>query len=113
MNDCVFCEIVAGRAPATVVWETISSLMIVPLGPVVEGHILAIPKTHIRDAAEWPELTSVVARDVAAYAQEQERPFNLITSAGTEATQTVFHLHIHYVPRREGDCLALPWTDQP
>jgi histidine triad (HIT) family protein len=109
VTDCVFCEIVAGRAPATIVAETDITLMIVPLGPVVDGHILAIPKTHTEDAASMPSLTSIVMEDVADYARRQARPFNLITSAGREATQSVFHLHIHYVPRAAADGLMVPW----
>jgi histidine triad (HIT) family protein len=109
VSDCVFCEIVAGRAPATVVSETDITLMIVPLGPVVDGHILAIPKTHTPDAAAEPALSSIVVEDVANYARRQGRPFNLITSGGREATQSVFHLHWHYVPRAADDGLMVPW----
>jgi histidine triad (HIT) family protein len=54
VNACVFCEIVAGRAPATVVREWDDALALVPLGPVVDGHTLVIPKQHVADFGETP-----------------------------------------------------------
>lgn len=107
MSDpCVFCAIVAGTEPATVIRQWTDALAIVPLGPVVEGHLLVIPKRHVRDASESP----YTAGQVMARAAELARPpFNIITSAGREATQSVFHLHLHIVPRADNDGLALPW----
>lgn len=113
MSDCVFCKIVAGQAPATIVREWPESIAIAPLGPVVDGHVLVIPRVHAADAAEDPDITANTMYRAAEYARELGRPFNLITSAGREATQTVFHLHLHYVPRAAGDGLALPWTATP
>lgn len=104
---CTFCEIVAGRAPATVLRETRDTLVIVPLNPVTDGHVLVIPKWHVVDALEDPRITAEVMHTAAEVAT---RPCNIITSAGAVATQTVFHLHVHVVPRRENDGLALPWT---
>ncbi|MFC5230252.1 HIT family protein [Pseudonocardia zijingensis] len=108
---CVFCEILAGRAPATVVAEWPEALAIVPLGPVVDGHVLVIPRVHVEDAATNPAVTAITFGFAARYAREQRRPFNLITSAGPEATQSVTHLHAHYLPRAAGDGLVLPWGD--
>lgn len=115
MSDpCVFCEIVARRLPAERVdAATLRSIAIVPLGPVTPGHVLFIPHVHVADAAEDPWVTADVMADAAHFARRQRRPFNLITSAGSEASQSVFHLHVHYVPRMAGDRLALPWTEQP
>ena len=114
--DCVFCEIVAGRAPAQIVSDGADAIAIVPLNPVVSGHVLVIPKDHVADAAEDPALTGDVMEMAAAYAKRRlgvlYGSFNLITSVGAPATQTVMHLHVHLVPRREGDGLALPWTGQ-
>lgn len=114
MIGCVFCAIVNGSSPAEFIQHDGSSFApaFVPLGPVVPGHVLFVPRGHFSDAASDPLATAHVMRYAAAYAKEQERPFNLITSAGSEATQTVFHLHVHYVPRAAGDGLPLPWTPQ-
>jgi histidine triad (HIT) family protein len=106
-EPCVFCEIAGGREPAVVVREWPDTVAIVPLEPVVDGHVLVIPRCHVEDAAENPEVTAVT---FGRAAEISVRPFNLITSAGPEATQTVPHLHVHVVPRREGDGLALPWS---
>jgi histidine triad (HIT) family protein len=116
-DPCVFCEIVAGRAPAadlrsTRAWETSEVFSFLPLGPVTPGHRLFVPKRHILDAADYPEVAGETFEAAAWWARRQGGPFNLITSAGAEATQTVLHLHVHYVPRHDGDGLHLPWTGQ-
>lgn len=82
-----------------------------PLSPVAPGHRLIVPKTHLRDAAENPFVTGTVM-ECAAMAARALGDCNIITSIGPAATQTVFHLHVHVVPRRPGDGLALPWTGQ-
>ena len=112
-NDkCVFCQIVQGEAPADVVAELPNSIVITPLGPVTPGHVLVIPRIHAQDFASSPMVTGAVMQDAAAFQKTLGEPANLITSKGAEATQTVFHLHVHLVPRREGDGLHLPWTGQ-
>ena len=108
---CVFCAILAGEAPATVVRSWSYAVAIAPLNPVTEGHTLVIPATHVRDVAEDPEV-SALTMQAAAELSADVGPCNIITSKGAEATQTVPHLHLHVVPRRAGDGLALPWTAQ-
>ena len=113
MSDvaCVFCDIVAGRASADFVWNHGPDPVVAfrPLTPVTPGHALFIPKDHLRDAAAAPGLTGMVFAYAAVYAAEQGQPFNLLTSTGEAATQSVFHLHVHYVPRAVDDGLMLPW----
>lgn len=104
---CVFCRIVTGSAPATVVRRWPDAVAIVPLNPVTAGHVLVIPALHVADFTTDPDVTAVVFRRAAELGRA---PANLITSAGSEATQSVPHLHAHLVPRRAGDGLALPWT---
>lgn len=86
--------------------------IIVPLNPVVPGHVIAIPTIHVVDAGEKPLYTGDVMADISRWAESTGEPYNLITSSGVEATQSVRHLHIHYVPRHSGDGLALSWTGQ-
>lgn len=108
---CVFCtpDLMVGRE--TVLHQpTVYSLP--PLNPVTPGHLLFISEEHVTDAAVASNLTADVMRAAARHARLQAEPFNLITSAGAAATQSVWHLHVHYVPRREGDGLHLPWTGQ-
>lgn len=84
-----------------------------PLNPVTPGHFLVVPKQHTVSAATSPTSVAHVMRYAAWLARDMGLDdFNLITSAGSLATQTVFHLHVHVVPRREGDGLHLPWTGQ-
>lgn len=106
VSDCIFCSIVRGEAPARVVQEWPDAMAIVPLSPVVDGHQLVIPKRHVVDAASDPETSAIAMLRAAEIAPW---PSNIITSLGAEATQSVFHLHLHIVPRAENDGLALPW----
>lgn len=106
---CVFCQIVRG-ASAEVVATWPDALAIQPLRPVVAGHLLVLPRVHVPDAMTDPVVTAATMQRAASIAHP---PCNLITSAGWAATQTVFHLHIHIVPRSDGDGLHLPWTGAP
>lgn len=107
----MFCDIIRGDAPATFVEQWREAIAIVPLNPVTQGHVLVIPRQHVDDAAEDVTTTMITMRYAALVARLM-KPCNIITSVGAEATQTVFHLHIHVVPRRAGDGLLLPWSDQ-
>lgn len=105
---CAFCAIAAGTAPATIVREWWDALAIVPLNPVTEGHLLVIPRAHVADAVESPAVTAM-AMGCAAELAAGLGASNILTSVGAAATQSVFHLHIHVVPRSHGDQLMLPW----
>lgn len=86
---------------------------LVPLNPVTTGHLLVIPRKHVSDFSEDPETTAKVMRYAAEIVKEHGlQNVNLITSKGTDATQSVFHFHVHIVPRSRGDGLKLPWTGQ-
>lgn len=112
-DPCPFCEIIAGRANAEIVYADDVVVIFTPLNPVTPGHVLVVPCRHVEDFSTDPTLTGEVMRYAARYARWRDKgPMNLITSKGKAATQSVFHLHVHLVPRREGDGLHLPWTDQ-
>lgn len=110
-DTCVFCAIVAGTAPATVVREWPGVIAIRPRGGVHPGHVLVIPRVHVADAGVDP-VVSGLTMAAAAELMAELPAANIITSRGAAATQTVFHLHIHVVPRAIGDGLPLPWTPQ-
>jgi histidine triad (HIT) family protein len=107
---CPFCDIIAGHAPATVVQEWDDVIAIAPRNPVVDGHTLVIPKSHVEDFAAAAHVASRTMSKASILAHRMGGPMNLITSKGPEATQSVFHLHVHLVPRAVDDGLALPWA---
>lgn len=111
MSACIFCDIVAGTAPATIVREWPDAIAIRPRGGVNDGHVLVIPRVHVADAGVDP-VVSAATMAAAAELMAEHPAANIITSRGVAATQTVFHLHIHVVPREDGDGLPLPWTPQ-
>jgi histidine triad (HIT) family protein len=109
---CVFCSIIAGTAPATVVARWDDAIAILPLSPVVEGgHILIIPRTHVPDMGTDPAVSAATMARAAELAAGLPAA-NVITSKGAAATQTVAHLHLHVVTRQFEDRLCLPWTPQ-
>lgn len=109
-SDCIFCAVVANQAPAKVVRRWPESMAIVPLNPVVDGHVIVLPNAHIDDAGFDPALAGLVAMRAASYGATNYGSFNLITSVGRAATQSIFHLHWHVVPRWPQDGLKLPWS---
>jgi histidine triad (HIT) family protein len=110
MKPCPFCAIIDGSAPAPDLEWDHGVASFTPLNPVTPGHRLFIPRVHVQDAAQGPSWAARVVDLASRYAHDRGGAFNLITSAGAAATQTIQHLHIHYVPRRDGDGLHLPWT---
>jgi len=106
---CAFCAILTGHTEAVIVSGWDDAIAIRPRRPVAEGHVLVLPRTHVPDASTDPALTAAVMARAAQLLAEHQAA-NLITSKGAPATQTVFHLHVHVVPRWPGDGLALPWT---
>jgi histidine triad (HIT) family protein len=105
---CPFCERIK-RGEYDVGWFGDSVVAFEPLNPVTPGHMLVVPRHHCPHAAAFPSMAGAVMEAAAMLAFEIG-PCNIITSCGVEATQTVFHMHLHVVPRREGDGLMLPWT---
>jgi histidine triad (HIT) family protein len=107
MKGCPFCDRIAAGE-----YDTTEEMVydFEPLNPVVPGHRLFVPYEHVGTAADMPGVTGRVFKVAARWGASQQPAFNLITSAGAAATQTVPHLHIHYVPRYADDGLRLPWT---
>ncbi|MGW5336201.1 HIT family protein [Streptomyces bauhiniae] len=109
---CAFCAIAAGIAPAAVVRDWGDVLAIRPRsGGVNAGHVLVIPRQHVEDAGTDPKV-SARTMECAAELTAEHPAANVITSKGKAATQTVYHLHVHVVPREAEDGLLLPWTPQ-
>jgi histidine triad (HIT) family protein len=101
MSDCLFCRIVAGEVPATVVHETPTTLAFRDIGPQAPTHVLVIPREHHDDVgalsdADTGLLASVMSAAVAVARQEQlSGGYRLLANTGDDAGQTVHHAHVH------------------
>lgn len=107
--ECVFCRIYLGRSPAKILDSTANTIIFEPLTPITMGHVLVVPSKHVEDFTTDPIASANTMFHAARYAKAMGGPCNIITSKGREATQSVFHLHLHVIPRAENDGLALPW----
>ena len=119
MADCIFCAIVAGELPASVIASDERAIAIMDINPATRGHALVIPRAHSQDIHDIgaADLAAVItlAQLVAGRARRNlgADGVNLMHSAGRAAWQTVFHFHIHVIPRYSGDPLVLPWVPAP
>jgi histidine triad (HIT) family protein len=117
--DCIFCKIVAGELPSRRVDEDERTIAFMDISPATRGHALVIPREHSRDLTEIePEdltAVSLAAQRLARRAKDVlgADGVNLINSCGPLAWQTVFHFHMHVIPRYKGDPLRLPWHPSP
>lgn len=118
-NGCAFCAIVAGDAPAQVVHRDETTAAFMDIQPATYGHLLVVPVACVADI--W-ELSAEQAREVMAAGRAMAHRvrdalapdgLNLFQSNGAAAFQTVFHFHLHVVPRWHDDGLHLPWTPTP
>ncbi len=117
--DCIFCKIVAGELPATIVGEDERTISFMDIAPATRGHALVIPREHSPDllSVDDADLTAVglAAKRLAGQAKQRlgADGVNLLNACGAVAFQTVFHFHVHVIPRYEGDGLRLPWVPAP
>jgi histidine triad (HIT) family protein len=109
-KPCVFCDIIAGDAPVEWIvrpdfWP--DAVAFTPLNPVTEGHALIVPKVHVQDFTEDPEVFALTARRAAELMRFSPRAMNVLSTRGTAAGQEVMHLHLHLIPREKGDGIRL------
>ena len=118
-HDCIFCKIIAGELPGQIVDQDERTVAFMDINPATRGHLLVVPRNHARDLLEIdPEDLAAAALMAQRLAQRvhdrlDANGVNLINSRGSAAWQTVFHFHIHVIPRYPGDPLVLPWTPAP
>lgn len=122
MGDCIFCQIVEGIAPASVIYEDALAIALMDLNPVNDGHALVIPRKHVALLADTDEQTAmhlfrIAQRTAAAIRASGVRceGVNLFLADGEAAFQEVFHLHLHVFPRYEGDAfrISADWQRRP
>ena len=115
MSDCVFCRIVAGSIPSTRVHEDEHTVAFMDIGQVNPGHVLVALKAHAENVFALDDVqAAAVFRAAARVARGirdafQPQGLSVYQANGQSAGQTVFHFHIHLVPRHEGDGMALTW----
>ena len=118
-DDCLFCGIVDGSIPSETVDSDERTVAFMDINPATPGHALVVPRAHSADlmevGAEDLSATVLAAQRLSRRMKEalDADGINLINACGAAAAQTVFHFHIHVVPRYEGDPIELPWVPTP
>src|SRR5262245_35461982 len=118
-SDCLFCGIVAGDVPAQIVDSDDHTVAFMDINPATPGHALVVPRAHSADLIEVSdedlERTTLAARRLAKQMRAALEPagFNILNSCGSAAWQTIYHFHVHVIPRYEDDPLKLPWVPGP
>jgi histidine triad (HIT) family protein len=114
--NCIFCKIIAGELPSQRIDEDERTVTFMDINPATRGHALVVPRRHSRDLLEIPPddlaATALAAQRAARLIHERlgADGINLLNSRGEAAWQTVFHFHMHVIPRYGGEPLRLPWT---
>lgn len=114
-DNCIFCKIANGEIPSATLHEDEEFRVILDLGPASKGHALVLPKEHYANVYELNEETAakafVLAKKMAGKMTSALGcdGFNIVQNNGSVAGQTVFHFHMHLIPRYEGDGVALGW----
>lgn len=114
-EDCVFCKIVSGDIPSNTIYENSEFKVIMDASPAAKGHVLVLPKEHYKDiydidaetAGKLFQLAAVVARALKEVLNCDG--LNILQNNGVIAGQTVFHFHVHLIPRYEGDDVTVKW----
>ena len=116
--NCIFCKIANGEVPSQTLYEDATFRVILDLGPATKGHALILPKEHHANLYELPETTAgeamKLAKKMASVMTERLgcEGFNLVQNNGDLAGQTVFHFHMHLIPRYRADGQKIGWKPQ-
>ncbi len=115
MEDCIFCQIVGGQAPASIVYEDADTIAFMDIGHVNPGHTIVAVKRHVPDIFGLDgDLAAATFRTVATVAQAIRRAFSpegltVLQANGRASWQSVFHFHFHVLPRHSDDGVGLTW----
>lgn len=114
-DNCIFCKIANGEIPSKTLFEDDEFRVILDLGPAAKGHALILPKDHCANLYELPEETAskvmLLAKKMAVQMTDKLKcdGFNLVQNNGEVAGQTVFHFHMHLIPRYKNDNQSIGW----
>ena len=115
MSDCIFCKIANGEIPSATLYEDEDFRVILDLGPASKGHALILPKAHAANIYEISDdmaaKAMILAKKMATKMTEALKcdGFNIVQNNGEPAGQTVFHFHMHLIPRYEGAQVGITW----
>ncbi len=115
MNDCIFCKIIAGEIPSATVYEDEDFKAIMDISPAAKGHVIILTKKHYANLYELDDEVSckvfMIARKIANAIREEFHcdGINLLQNNGAAAGQTIFHFHMHVIPRYDQDHVNVPW----
>ena len=111
-DNCIFCKIANGEIPSSTIYEDDDFRVILDLGPAAKGHALILPKEHFKDVCELDGKTAARVLPLGAKMKKSLgcSGFNLVQNNGAAAGQTVFHFHVHIIPRYEGGPKIVTWT---
>ncbi|WP_419797189.1 MAG: HIT family protein [Terasakiella sp.] len=118
-DDCIFCKILRGEVPSLKVYEDEQTYAFMDINPANPGHVLVIPKYHAANIfeipSEWLSACMVTVQKIALAVEKTISPdgINILQANGEGAAQSVFHLHIHVMPRANGDDLKMNWWHNP
>ncbi|MBE5928150.1 MAG: HIT family protein [Lachnospiraceae bacterium] len=117
-KDCIFCKIIAGDIPSRTVYEDDDFKAILDVAPASRGHVIILPKNHAKDITELADEDTkgifAVAKKIAAMQMDVLGcdGVNVLQNNGEAAGQTVFHLHMHVIPRYKNDTVNVTWKPQ-
>lgn len=115
-TDCIFCKIAQGEIPSKTLFENEDFRVIFDISPASKGHVIILPKVHAANIYELPEelvgKAFILAKKVATVLKEvlQCDGINIVQNNGEAAGQTVFHLHVHVIPRYKDDSVKITWV---
>ena len=116
VDDCIFCKIIAGEIPSKTVYEDDNFKAILDISPASKGHVIILPKNHADNIFEISDEDAsgimIVAKKIAAKLKKVFAcdGINILQNNGEVAGQTVFHLHVHVIPRYENDNIKIKWA---
>ena len=114
-ENCIFCKILAGEIPSTAVYEDDDFKAILDVNPAARGHVIILPKNNAANIYELPDEDAskimIVAKKIATAIEKTYHcdGVNILQNNGEAAGQTVFHLHVHVIPRFKGDTVNIGW----
>jgi len=115
-DDCIFCKIANGGIPSATVYEDEAFRVILDIAPAAKGHALILPKEHYDNLWELGKEESEKVMEIAAKVSKAQKKalgcdgVNILQNNGVAAGQTVFHFHMHLIPRYEDDNVMIPWA---